>query len=179
MIELSVSASGIDKQVVRLGLCEQVLRDLRPTFDAVVHPWLLEHQKQQFATSGRHGGKPWAPLTGEPKYAGMKRALGASMAPLRWKPGRQECLYPSLTQSRHPLHRWQAGKARASFGTSVKYADRLQKGGKGPKGERFPPRVMFAYTNAQVRDLVRAMQRDILRRVGGDSFRSARNAGTL
>lgn len=155
MIDLDVRLEGLDEVIAWLDEVEEILGDASPMFDDVVAPYLRRHAKRQFETRGRHGGTRWASTINEKKYRRRKKALGAVVDPLRWKPGRQERLYPSLTRARHHYSRWERTREVAIFGTTLEYAKRLEVGGIGPLGEPFPGRPILVYTKRQRRALIK------------------------
>jgi hypothetical protein len=155
-----------------LGVAADIVGDMKPIFDRVVRPYVLEHLDQQFNTLGAHGGKPWASLDGEPKYRAFKRAiLGEQLAAkVLWWDSKGERLRPSLVNPQHPEQVWQSSSTRAFFSSRVPYAADLIRGGRGPFGERYPGREIFAMTQGQRKELVTLMQREIVQQVEGRGF---------
>jgi hypothetical protein len=171
VIRLQVGLKGSEALDRRLSLAEDVVQDLRPTFEEIAHPWLLNHMRRQFATDGAHGGSRWADYSREPKYRAYKKSLVGHTDILRWEKGGREQLYPSLTKKGDSLHVWRASHKGIRFGTRVDHAERLTQGGTGPFGEPYPGREIFSLTRRQRSDFVREIQRDIIRRFGRDAFR--------
>ena len=172
MIKVSIgeTAGGAAAFERWLGLAADVVGDMKPIFDTVVRPFVLEHLEKQFETLGAHGGKPWASLASEPVYMAQKRAmLGAELAkkPLWWSPDRER-LRPSLVLPGHKDQRWESSATRAYFGTAVPYASSLINGGIGPYGERYPGRAIFSMSQAQRKGLVTLIQRAVIKSVGAD-----------
>jgi hypothetical protein len=133
---------------------------------AALHGELLDYARAQFATQGRAGGQPWADYSNEPKSLAYKLALGASPKVLRWEPGKQERLYPSLTDPRDRDHLWQQRGKTVVFGSSLPYLARLEQGGPGPFGERAPGRKILPASVA-VRSKVRvALAKELTRQLG-------------
>lgn len=147
----------------RLKTALEVVGDMKPTFERVFHPYMLEHMKDQFESSGGAGGSPWASLDREPLYAAMKRRAVGNAPVLRW-PTAGEVLYPSLV-SRGPSHIEKSGAARARFGTAVPHAAQLEKGGVGPYGERYPARKILVLGARRTADLMSLTRHDIEARI--------------
>lgn len=105
--------------------------------------------RKQFATGGRYGGKPWAGYTGEPAYAAYKRAAIGHLEPLKWD-GAPGGLEDALTNPRSRLRRWSVRQGRVQLDIAIPYLRRLETGGVGPFGERFPARVIFPDDRAQL-----------------------------
>lgn len=166
MIKIRVNLAQLDQLKRPVKLAQELLRDLSPVFDEVIHPWMLAHMARQFGSGGSWGGKPWGRYESEPKYAGMKKALVGHTTPLRWEPGRER-LYPSLVQPTHPEHLWESDRASARFGTRVPWAADLQRGGIGPYGEPYRPYAILQTTDAQRRGLAKRVEKDIMRRING------------
>jgi len=154
------------------AVAEKVVGNAKPIFDRVVRPYVLEHMRAQFDTLGAHGGKPWQSLDAEPKYRAMKAALlGESLASkvLWWSDDRAR-LRPSLVEPSHPDQRWESSRTGAFFGSTVPYIGRLIEGGRGPFGESYPGRQIYAMTQAQRKELVTLIQREIVSQVEGRGF---------
>jgi hypothetical protein len=144
----------------RVRTALQDLLDNTQDWDALgpqVHDFLIQKQIALFASEGSSEGVAW------PKYAGndwiygiFKRAiLGPTYGKrlLRWEPGRER-LFSSLVSSKHPEHIWQVEKQKFTFGTSVPYAYKHQKGvGRGPFGERIPKREMAVLSTQSIVEL--------------------------
>lgn len=172
---IRIGIQGQDTINRKLGLVEEVIGDLAPTFRSVVGPFMTQHMRAQFSSEGAYGGSPWAGYDAEPKYRAYKRAILGHLSILRWqKGGPYEILYPSLTALGHPANIFRVNPNSVVYGTSVPYAEDLNKGGIGPFGERYPAREIIAMTGQQKTSLFVEIQRDILRRVGPDVIRSAR-----
>jgi phage gpG-like protein len=107
-----------------------------------LHDFLLVRQRDLFATGGSSEGMKWAGYGGEPKYKAWKQAVLGDLTVLRWKGGKNERLYPSLTDPRHPHHVFDVGSNRVAMGTSLSYAKRLHRGGKNMFGEPMPARPL-------------------------------------
>jgi hypothetical protein len=131
----------------------------------VVHRELLGYAREQFRTQGRAGGQPWADYSGEPKYRAYKLALGASPQVLRWEPGKQERLYPSLTDPRDRNHVWRVGGKSVAFGSALPYVARIEQGGTGPFGERSPARRLLPMASAIRRRVNEAIAADLRSRM--------------
>lgn len=145
-----------------------VIEDLAPSFDQVFHPFMLAHMRDVFRSGGAAAGAKWRGYDGEPRYGAFKaRVLGqARPQPLRWQPGKQERLYPSLTEEGGD-HVHTTGRSAARFGTAIPYAARLERGGVGPYGETSPPRVMLRIDAARTAEMAELLKEDILARIGG------------
>ena len=167
MIRITIGGDGVAAMDRFLGVAHEVVGDMRPVWEAVVRPYVLEHMRLQFDTLGAHGGKPWASLDGEPIYRAYKaRLIGEKFAKrVLWWSDDKARLRPSLVFDRHPEQVSQIERKKMLFGTSVPHAGDLLKGGTGPFGEPFPGRAIFAMTQAQRKELVTLMQREIVRRV--------------
>lgn len=98
--------------------------------------------RKQLKTAGRFGGRPWAGYGGEPKYAAYKMAVVGHLKPLVWK-GRAGYLEDALTRSTSPRRKWVKVKGHPTLDINLRYIDDLERGGRGPFGERFPGRVIF------------------------------------
>lgn len=172
---IRIGIKGEDTINRKIGLVAEVIGDLAPTFRSVIGPYMVQHMRSQFSTEGAHGGAPWAGYDKEPKYRAYKRAILGHLSILRWqKGGPYELLYPSLTALGHPANIFRVTPTSAVFGTSVPHAEELNRGGIGPFGEPYPARKIIAMTGQQKNQLFVEIQRDILRRVGPDTIRSAR-----
>lgn len=158
MPEITIGVTGQKAVSQRLQVAADVIGDLTPVWDDVVHPWFLRHMRRQFETSGSHGGDTWAGYEDEPIYRAVKLKLTGYLQLLRWD-FENERLYPSLTDPSHPDHVYQRSEQSMSTGTSVEYAPRLIEGGEGPFGETYPGRNMISVTDRQRSDLVRAITR--------------------
>ena len=174
MLRVSVGVMGDGSAAFDrvLGVASDVVGDMKPIFDRVVRPYVLEHMDQQFNTLGSHGGKPWESLDGEPKYRAWKAAIvGEDLArKVLWWSKRGERLRPSLVEANNPEQIWESSKTRAFFGTIVPYAGDLVRGGTNPFGERYPGREMFAMKQSQRKELVTLMQREIVQQVEGRGY---------
>lgn len=135
---------------------------------APVHEVMLQYAREQFRTSGRAGGQPWADYSGEPKYKAYKAAIGADPRPLRWRPGSMERLQPSLTDPRDPAHLWRVAGEAVTFGSSLPYAARIERGGVNQFGERAPPRRILPDSPGLRRAITLAVQRDLSKRITRD-----------
>lgn len=135
---------------------------------APVHEVMLTYAREQFRTSGRAGGQPWADYSGEPKYKAYKAAIGADPRPLRWRPGSMERLMPSLTDPRDPAHLWRVAGDAVTFGSSLPYAARIERGGTNQFGERSPPRSILPDSPGLRRAVTLAVQRDLRQRITRD-----------
>lgn len=171
-VSIGVTGDGAAAFDRVLGVAAKVVGDMKPIFDRVVRPYVLEHMDRQFNTLGAHGGKPWASLDGEPKYRSFKAAiLGEDLArKVLWWDTRGQRLRPSLINPQHPEQVWESSSTRAYFGTAVPYAGDLIRGGVGPFGERYPGREIFALTQRQRKELVTLMQREIVQQVEGRGY---------
>lgn len=105
-----------------------------------IRGWLLQRQKELWATQGSSEGVRWPALP--EKWAAFKARIGVDTRPLRWLPGTQERLFPSLTKKGHPDQRWRVVAGRkVEFGTEVPYASRHDQGkGVNPFGEKIRQR---------------------------------------
>lgn len=175
LVDLRIGVSGERAVSRKIGLAAEIIGDLRDVFDEDLHPFMLDHMKSQFASSGRHGGKPWASYDKEPKYTAYKIALVGHLDVLRWqKGGPFERLYPSLVDKTDVDHVWKTSGKSARFGTRVAYAGRLNQGGVGPFGESYPARKMLAMTDQQKKLMITTIQRGIVSRIGANALRRAR-----
>lgn len=175
LYNIKIGVRGDAQVSRRLGLAYDVLGDLQPVFDAAMHPFMLTHMKRQFASDGAYGGAPWALYAREPKYTAYKIALVGHLTPLRWqKGGPFERLYPSLVDKSHPEHVWKSDGKGASFGTRVPHAASLNEGGVGPFGERYPARKIIAMRNESRKELISAIQREIVQQFGAGAIRASR-----
>lgn len=173
MIRLTIkNHEGLAEYDRVLGLAADQISRLNPVWDNVVHPWLLEHLKRQFKTEGERGGAPWADYSGEPKYRAYKKSALGNLRILRWMGG-SERLFPSLTQRNAPWHIWESWSSGFRFGSSLPYAARLEKGGTGPFGEKYPGRIMLRMTRHQKREMTRAITRAV-KDADGSGLRGAR-----
>lgn len=123
------------------------LRQLRRTnlgeiTDRAAREVSISFAREQLATGGRKGGRPWAGFAGEPKYAAYKRAVVGHLDPLRWdrQPGGLE---DALTNPSSRLRRWTKTGNKSRLSLDLAYVDELENGGVGPFGERFPGRPIF------------------------------------
>lgn len=103
---------------------------------------LIRYAVYQFRSGGAYGGRPWAHYEAEPRYEAYKRALGASMEPLRWRAGMEQ-LFPALTSPAHPLRKWGRGPRGWRLEINLPYLARLERGGVNQFGERFPARPIL------------------------------------
>lgn len=150
---ITVQTEGGRPFQAKLQVSAEVLGDLSEMFDEVVHPWMINHVRTQFETSGRHGGAAWEGYGNEPKYKAFKRRVVGRLELLRWAPDEgKERLYPSLVNTGHPDHVWQRDNHSARFGTSVPYASDLEEGGVGPFDERYPGRPILTFKKSQIVD---------------------------
>lgn len=180
LLDITVEATGIKETRAKMGLAVSLLGDLKALWREVFHPWMLRHMEQQFATDGRHGGKPWPGYPSQPRYVAYKLGTVGHLDPLRWdKSGGRERLYPSLTEPRHRYGVRTSRRHKASFGTRLWYGKRLRYGGTNLFDEPHPGYEMFAMRSTQRRDLIRQMQRWVVANIDRDTFRRARGAGTL
>lgn len=165
-IEVKVrSLSGFVSWRRRLKRAIAAVQDMAPTFEAVYHPFMLVHMRDQFASGGRAGGSPWADLSGEPRYAAYKRRIVGGAPTLRWPTAREQ-LYPSLA-TRGQGHIERSTSRAARFGTSVPHAATLERGGVGPFGERYPARKILALGTNRTADLYDLIRRDVYARILG------------
>jgi len=150
-----------------IGVSKKAVGDMRPIFEEVVRPYVLEHMDQQFGTLGKHGGKAWKSLDSEPKYKAMKAALvGEALAnKVLWWDSAGEVLRPALTKASDSNQVWVSERSRAFFGTGLPYASQLIEGGTGPFGESFPGRAIFAMSQSQRKELVTLIQRRIVAQI--------------
>jgi hypothetical protein len=181
LIEFGISVSGTEVVSRTMGLAIEVLGDLTDVWREVLHPYLLRHMEQQFSTGGRHGGDSWPQgYTNEPKYRAFKLSMVGHLDALRWqKGGPYEKVFPSLTDRFDVNHRFVARPSKATFGTLVPHTRDLAAGGVGPFGETYQPYSIFAFKHSQVQEVVRAIQRDILRRFGADTLRTASRTANI
>lgn len=107
-----------------------------------VRAFLMAQYARSFTSRGTEQGQRWAGYEGEPKYAAYKRALGGGEDILRWKGS--DRLYNALTKRGDSNQVWRAGADKAQFGARLPYASSLQRGGRGPFGERYPGRRYLA-----------------------------------
>lgn len=108
------------------GLADRA-RNATPATDALLN-MMVDHQRRQWDSDGARGGKPWPKNT--VKWAGRKRADGASTRPMRLT----EHLMRSLTTRGKVKDGIRtAGKQRATVGTKVFYS-------------RFLPARLIGYT---------------------------------
>jgi len=166
LITIDQRGDGVRKFAQRLRLASVVVQNLAPTFDQILHPYMQRHMERQFQSDGRYGGATWAGYGGEPQYRAFKRSIGASMRPLRWLPGRQERLFPSLT-SKGPYSVRETRRDSASYGTKLPYAKQLEVGGVGPFGEAFPRRKIISTLPDQRAQMIELIRQDIMARIGG------------
>lgn len=165
-IQISVkvrSLSGFVSWRRRLKRALVAVQDMAPTFEAIYHPFMLVHMRDQFASGGRAGGSPWADLSGEPRYAAYKRRIVGNAPTLRWPTSREQ-LYTSLA-TRGPGHIERTTGRAARFGTSVPHAAQLEKGGVGPFGEPYPARKILALGTNRTADLFSLIRRDVYARI--------------
>lgn len=165
LITIEQRGDGARKFAQRLRLASQVVQNLAPTFDRVFLPYMERHMKRQFESDGRYGGATWAGYGGEPQYRAFKRGIGASLRPLRWMPGKQERLAPSLLK-RDANSVQTTSRDAASYGTKLPYAKDLERGGIGPFGEPYPKRKIISTLPAQRQAMIDLIKRDIEARVG-------------
>lgn len=114
---------------------------------------LANFASKQFQTQGAYGGKPWAGFSGEPKYLKLKRAIGASDLPLRWKPGIQERLYPALVSTTNNYRNFIQGNKFVRLDIDLPYMASLERGGTNPiTNERYPGREIFPPRSKRLND---------------------------
>lgn len=164
--EIKLGGTGMVAMSRRLGVLAEAIGDMTPIWRTVVHPWFLEHMKQQFETSGAHGGKPWEGYGAEPKYAAYKQLMVGHLRPLVWEIDGMERLRPSLVFAEDEDHYAVFTPSRIELGTMVPYAARLVHGGTGPFKEPYPGRAILAMSDAQKKKLITLIQRDIQKRIG-------------
>lgn len=175
MFRLEIGTGDIKEMSRVIGLAKKVIGSLKHEWVNVVHPYLIEHWEDMFATEGSHANTPWAGYEGEPQYAAYKISAVGHLDLLRWeKGGRFERLYPSLVEKRHGHHRFTARESTMKAGTTVPYAGRLIEGGEGPFGEPSPGRNFMAMTAAQKSELTSKIQRSIVQRLDADVLREAK-----
>jgi hypothetical protein len=157
----TLTVRGLGEQLAAVKAARAALRDMRALIARVALPWWLGHMRRQFATSGSHGGSPWAPL--ERKYAAYKKSIGASLEPLRWSPGREQ-IHPSLTEDGHPLQIARSEDDGFVFGSNAPNLDNVMTGGVNPiTGEVFPARDPFATTTSQRDELAELIELELVR----------------
>lgn len=169
LIKITVAPRGAIQRFARtIASAERVVGDLGPSFEQVFHPFMLSHMRDVFRSGGAAAGATWRGYEGEPRYGAFKAAvLGqARPQPLRWQPGRQERLFPSLTEE-GGAHVHVTGKSAARFGTEIPYAARLERGGTNQFGEPSPARVFLRLDATRSAQLAELLKDDILARVGG------------
>lgn len=119
-----------------LGIAAHAIKDWRPAFDKIHDDFTNRVMPSWFESSG---DSKWPDYSNEPKWDYIKRrALGlyktAEIPILRWakvstrKPQSGERLYPSLVDQNHPDHIYRTTGQSFTFGTSVPYAIRHQRG---------------------------------------------------
>lgn len=140
--------------------------DLHAITGAATHRTVVAFAQKQVASSGAYGGEPWAYYAGEPKYEAFKQALGLTLAPLRWQPGRER-LVPALTNPLDSRHQWVRGPKGWRLSIAVEYLARLESGGVNQFGERFPARRIFPTRGPLSRDAQRDTQRLFMQRIRG------------
>ncbi|QDG49301.1 hypothetical protein FIV42_00690 [Persicimonas caeni] len=174
MLEVRIGAGTEDAFARLLGVTndlhiERVWPDLATE---VVHPFMLAHSKKQFATEGRHGGRPWADYSQEPLYAAYKLMKVGHLDLLRWqKGGTFEQLYPSLTDPNHDLHIFRVGRTSVSIGSAVDHAYSLTTDTEGPFGEPSPGRDVLAMRPTHGKRLTTNMQRRLKQRLARRGLR--------
>lgn len=162
MISLIIRHEGGEKAIARYEGAAKRVGDLRPVWKGSFQPWLLDFLRSQFQTRGRTGGKPWAGYANEPKYAAFKQKLVGHNRLFRWDMrGGKERLYPALTRPNHPDQILSISPTRASIAVTGPYA-KLQRGGRGPFGEKFPARQIFPARGRAQQALVTELQRGLL-----------------
>jgi hypothetical protein len=161
----SLTGKGFGEWEKRFTLSSKAVKDVRPTLNRVVYPWLRGHVQDQFESSGFAGGQPWD-FSGEPLYERAKiRRFGKEYGtrPMLM-PDDKAVLLPSLIDPSHPDSLWRLTPGQLRLGSTLEYADRLfNTGGVGPYGERYPARDPFVMTPAQKRELDRLIERDLAR----------------
>ena len=139
------------KQLARIP---GVLADNDRLANEVIHPYLLRHARLQFESSGAHGGRPWDPYTGEPRYRAMILAARGDLRVLRGRPG-DEPLMESFVNPSHPNHRFSVDQGAVRFGSSLPFVGRIESGGQNQYGEVARPRPIMTMTDAQRDELSR------------------------
>jgi len=136
-----VTVDGV-KDVDKL-LADMAMRTRKWTVLAPrIHDFLLIRERELFDSGGASEGKAWAGYGAEPKYKAWKQAVLGDLTVLRWKGGKAERLYPSLVDARSPHHVWRTGSDEVAMGTSLRYAERLHRGGTNMFGEPMPARPL-------------------------------------
>lgn len=177
MIELRLGKVGDGHEEFSqiLGVMADVIGSMVPVWRAAVHPYMTRHAKKQFKTEGTHGGKPWAGYGNEPKYEAYKKDRVGHLKVLRWHESLSRGrLPPSTFRPSHPDHIFQATSNRVTIGTSTPWAKRLTKGGTGPRGEKFPGRIIYAMTERQRDELTSLIQQMIIAIADAGTLRAAR-----
>lgn len=167
-LPISFKFGGVAQIERTLFKLRRNIGDLRPVWDQV-HDYFLQVEEELFESGGASGAQGrWPGYESEPRYAAMKaRVVGPSYGRvLLWGSMATSRLGPSLTQDGHPNHVYQADAKRMETGTNLAYADRLAQGGPTAYGETAPPRFAVDLHPRQVREIVRIVQRGIMRGVG-------------
>lgn len=162
-IKVKLKSRALVGWQARLKRAKAVVQDLEPTFEAIYHPFLLMHMRDQFASSGAAGGSRWADLSAEPRYAAYKRSIVGNVPVLRWPTAREQ-LYPSLA-TRGPSHIERSSERAARFGTDVPHARTLERGGVGPFGERYPARKILVLGTNRSAELYSLLKQDVMARI--------------
>lgn len=129
----------------------EFIDDFRSVWPFVIR-WFYETEREQFASEGNKGstGK-WKPLTS--KYFAWKEKNFPGK-PIMQRTGK---LFESLTEFESPDAIVRPEKTELTIGTQTEYAIFHQQG-----GDRLPKRSLIAPSDAQLRDLQKAIQRPLV-----------------
>ena len=131
----SVQTKGLEELRERVREMSVRMQRMPRATEGRLHGYVLLRNKERFDTQNASEGKKWANYGREPLYRRFKQRVLGDLTVLRWKGGKEERLYPSLTEPGHPEHIHRVTRNKVEVGTSVPYARRLTRDGKNQFGE--------------------------------------------
>jgi hypothetical protein len=131
----TVQTHGLDLLRDRVEEMSGRMQRMPRATEGRLHGYVLLRNEERFASQNATEGRKWANYSREPLYRAFKQSVLGDLTVLRWKGGKEERLYTSLTNPAHPEHVHRVTRDTVEVGTTVPYARRLLSDGKNQFGE--------------------------------------------